>query len=224
MGRSTDPCGDGNSTHLHIAYSLCRLHSTLRVVLVARAMSNDTSWYSGFWLLVSRCKNGLQELNSLAQDRRRWKLTTRQAMDTWIRRRRRRRRRRSIEVCGSNTQNFIHRATAVQLKESKYTRNITNYRKRKKSHINIIIWFPFLPCPCLTEQADHNTPFATWTGVIIHDSHRSSMRYPSRAVSSKFFLMLSRATSAMINRRIIAAPCAWLAPRVTQRVVSKWMT
>ena len=82
MGRSTDPCGDGNSTHLHIAYSLCRLHSTLRVVLVARAMSNDTSWYSGFWLLVSRCKNGLQELNSLAQDHRKWKLVTKQAMDT----------------------------------------------------------------------------------------------------------------------------------------------
>jgi len=29
---------------------------------------------------VSWCKTGLQELNSLAQDRRRWKLITRQAM------------------------------------------------------------------------------------------------------------------------------------------------
>jgi len=32
--------------------------------------------------IVSWCKTGLQELNSLAQDRRRWKLITRQAMDT----------------------------------------------------------------------------------------------------------------------------------------------
>jgi len=32
--------------------------------------------------IVSWCKIGLQELNSLAQDRRRWKLITRQAMDT----------------------------------------------------------------------------------------------------------------------------------------------
>jgi len=31
---------------------------------------------------VSWSKTGLQELNSLAQDRRRWKLITRQAMDT----------------------------------------------------------------------------------------------------------------------------------------------
>jgi len=31
---------------------------------------------------VSWCKTGLQELNSLAQDRSRWKLITRQAMDT----------------------------------------------------------------------------------------------------------------------------------------------
>ena len=31
---------------------------------------------------VSWCKTGLQELNSLAQDRRRWKLITRQAKDT----------------------------------------------------------------------------------------------------------------------------------------------
>jgi len=32
--------------------------------------------------IVSWCKTELQELNSLAQDRKRWKLTTRQAMDT----------------------------------------------------------------------------------------------------------------------------------------------
>jgi len=32
--------------------------------------------------IVSWCKSGLQELNSLAQDRRRWKLITRQEMDT----------------------------------------------------------------------------------------------------------------------------------------------
>jgi len=32
--------------------------------------------------IVSWCKPGLQELNSLAQDRRRWKLITREAMDT----------------------------------------------------------------------------------------------------------------------------------------------
>jgi len=32
--------------------------------------------------IVSWCKTGLQELNSLAQDRRRWTLITRQAMDT----------------------------------------------------------------------------------------------------------------------------------------------
>jgi len=32
--------------------------------------------------IVSWCKTGLQELNSLAQDLRRWKLITRQAMDT----------------------------------------------------------------------------------------------------------------------------------------------
>jgi len=32
--------------------------------------------------IVSWCKTGLQEMNSLAQDRRRWKLITRQAMDT----------------------------------------------------------------------------------------------------------------------------------------------
>ena len=31
---------------------------------------------------VSWCKTGLQELNSLPQDRRRWKLITRQAVDT----------------------------------------------------------------------------------------------------------------------------------------------
>ena len=31
---------------------------------------------------VSWCKTGLQELNSLAQDRRRWKLIAKQAMDT----------------------------------------------------------------------------------------------------------------------------------------------
>jgi len=32
-----------------------------------------------------------------------------------------------------NTQNFIHRSTAVQFwKESKYTSYFTNYRKRKK--------------------------------------------------------------------------------------------
>jgi len=48
--------------------------------------------------IVSWCKTVLQELNSLTQDRRRWKLVTRQAMDTngrwthgsWRRRRRRR--------------------------------------------------------------------------------------------------------------------------------------
>jgi len=58
------------------------------------------------------CKTGLQELNSLAQDHRRWKLITRQAMNTngrWshgsLRRRRRRRRKirshtvRSINQC-----------------------------------------------------------------------------------------------------------------------------
>ena len=32
--------------------------------------------------IVTWCKTGLQELNSLAQNRRRWKLVTRQAMDT----------------------------------------------------------------------------------------------------------------------------------------------
>jgi len=32
--------------------------------------------------IVSWCKTGLQELSSLAKDRRRWKLITRQAMDT----------------------------------------------------------------------------------------------------------------------------------------------
>jgi len=32
--------------------------------------------------IVSWCKTGLQELKSLAQDRRRWKLITGQAMDT----------------------------------------------------------------------------------------------------------------------------------------------
>jgi len=32
--------------------------------------------------IVSWCKTGLQELNSLFQDRRRWKLITRQVMDT----------------------------------------------------------------------------------------------------------------------------------------------
>jgi len=32
--------------------------------------------------IVSWCKTGLQELNSLAQDSRRWKLFTRQSMDT----------------------------------------------------------------------------------------------------------------------------------------------
>ena len=32
--------------------------------------------------IVSWCKTGLQELNSLAQDRRKWKLVTTQAMDT----------------------------------------------------------------------------------------------------------------------------------------------
>jgi len=31
---------------------------------------------------VSWCKTGLQELNSLTQDHRRWKLITRQALDT----------------------------------------------------------------------------------------------------------------------------------------------
>jgi len=34
--------------------------------------------------IVSWCKTGLQELNSLAQDRRRWKLITRKAMDTMV--------------------------------------------------------------------------------------------------------------------------------------------
>jgi len=32
--------------------------------------------------IVIWCKTGLQELNSLAKDHRRWKLITRQAMDT----------------------------------------------------------------------------------------------------------------------------------------------
>jgi len=32
--------------------------------------------------IVSWCKTGLQKLNSLAQDRRRWKLITTQAIDT----------------------------------------------------------------------------------------------------------------------------------------------
>jgi len=62
--------------------------------------TNERGRLCGEWMddIVSWCKTGLQELNSLTQDRKRWKLLTRQAMDTngrwshcsWRRRRRRR--------------------------------------------------------------------------------------------------------------------------------------
>ena len=42
------------------------------------------------------------------------------------------------------TQNFIHRATAVQFEKSKYTRNLTNYRKRKKVTLYHHITLPSL--------------------------------------------------------------------------------
>jgi len=65
--------------------------------------------------IVSWCKTGLQELNSFAQDRRRWKLITRQAMDTNGRQShgsRRRRRRREIFV---HSPNILTQSSAITL-------------------------------------------------------------------------------------------------------------
>jgi len=55
---------------------------TLVFGIVAGTNKRGRPWREWMDDTVSWCKTGLQELNSLAQDRRRWKLITRQAMDT----------------------------------------------------------------------------------------------------------------------------------------------
>ena len=106
--------------------------------------TNKRGWPCREWMddTVSWCKTGLQELNSLVQDRRRRKLITRQAMDTngrwshgpWRRRRRRRRRRqvRWHDAPRSQWQEYAlkgcHLDIRAQIKKADVSRCVCRWR------------------------------------------------------------------------------------------------